>query len=124
MQGNPNCPFCTVANALLRTALAYALFDINPVSRGHLLILPRRHVADWFQTTPDERQAIWTLADEARGLLLTRFAPEGFNLGINVGETAGQTIFHVHVHVIPRYRGDVDDPRGGVRAVIPWRQRD
>jgi diadenosine tetraphosphate (Ap4A) HIT family hydrolase len=117
------CPFCNDEGAVLTTALAYARLDKHPVARGHLLILPRRHVADWFETTPAERQAIWTLADDARGLLTRQYAPDGFNLGINVGEVAGQTIFHVHLHLIPRYRGDVENPRGGVRAVIPGKQQ-
>ena len=113
-----HCPFCNAGGAVLAAPLAYARFDKYPVSRGHLLIMPRRHVADWFETSTAERQQILALADEARALLLRKHAPEGFNLGINVGEAAGQTVFHAHLHVIPRYRGDVKNPRGGVRAVI------
>ena len=112
------CPFCHAEGAVLANSLAYARFDIYPVARGHLLILPRRHVADWFETSMAERQDISALADEARELLIREYAPDGFNLGINVGEAAGQTVFHAHLHVIPRYRGDVKNPRGGVRAVI------
>jgi diadenosine tetraphosphate (Ap4A) HIT family hydrolase len=123
MDERPACPFCEAADMILENSLAYALYDTSPVSRGHLLILPRRHVSDWFDTTSKERQALWALTDEARGLLLREFAPDGFNIGINVGQVAGQTIFHVHVHLIPRYQGDVSDPRGGVRAVIPGKQR-
>jgi diadenosine tetraphosphate (Ap4A) HIT family hydrolase len=117
------CPFCSAAGATLGNPLAYALFDRYPVTPGHLLVLPRRHVADWFETTGEERVAIWALADEARALLLRTYQPDGFNLGVNVGEAAGQTIFHAHLHVIPRYRGDVANPRGGIRAVIPHRQQ-
>ncbi len=116
------CPFCDSADPVIANALAYARYDKFPVSRGHLLIIPRRHLADWFDTTTDERLALFALADEARTLLLERFAPGGFNLGINVGEVAGQTIPHVHLHVIPRYRGDARNPRGGVRGVIPAKQ--
>lgn len=123
MDSTDPCPFCTLEGAVLTSALAYARFDKYPVTPGHLLILPRRHVADWFETTPQERTAIWSLADEARELLRGGYAPDGFNLGVNVGESAGQTIFHAHLHVIPRYRGDVPDPRGGIRAVIPEKQQ-
>jgi diadenosine tetraphosphate (Ap4A) HIT family hydrolase len=117
------CPVCSAAGATLSNPLAYARFDRYPVTPGHLLVLPRRHVADWFETTGEERVAIWALADEARALLLRTYQPDGFNLGVNVGEAAGQTIFHAHLHVIPRYRGDVANPRGGIRAVIPHRQQ-
>lgn len=116
------CPFCDRADPVIANALAYARYDKFPVSRGHLLIIPRRHLADWFDTTTEERLALFALADEARTLLLETFAPGGFNLGINVGEVAGQTIAHVHLHVIPRYRGDARNPRGGVRGVIPAKQ--
>jgi diadenosine tetraphosphate (Ap4A) HIT family hydrolase len=120
---NPDfCPFCSADRAVLTGALAYALFDKYPVAPGHLLVVPRRHVADWFETTFQERDALWALADEARNLLMRAYKPDGFNLGVNVGEAAGQTVFHVHLHVIPRYWGDVRSPRGGIRAVIPEKQ--
>lgn len=125
---NP-CPFCHAAGAVLENALAFALPDRFPVTPGHLLLIPRRHVADWFETTPEERRALFALADEARALALRepgagpdRRRPDGFNLGVNAGEAAGQTVFHVHLHLIPRYKGDVANPRGGVRGVIPARQ--
>jgi diadenosine tetraphosphate (Ap4A) HIT family hydrolase len=117
------CPFCSSEGALLSNALAYVRYDINPVSRGHVLIIPRRHVADWFDVSADERQAIFSLADEARSRLLHDLVPDGFNLGINVGRVAGQTVFHAHLHLIPRYQGDVENPRGGVRGVIPAKQQ-
>jgi diadenosine tetraphosphate (Ap4A) HIT family hydrolase len=123
MDRSSECPFCSFDGAVLESALAYACFDKHPVAAGHLLILPRRHVGDWFEINSDERAAIWVLADQARALLLRSYAPDGFNLGINVGEAAGQTIFHAHLHVIPRYRGDVPNPRGGIRAVIPGKQQ-
>ena len=122
MTGTSSCPFCSSDGAVLTSGMAHALFDKYPVTPGHLLVVPRRHVADWFETTVEERVAMWALADEARELLLRAYRPEGFNLGVNVGEAAGQTVFHVHLHVIPRYRGDVPNPRGGIRAVIPERQ--
>lgn len=116
------CPFCTMENVLLRNRFAYVVFDQNPVTPGHCLIIPFRHIEDFFATTEQERHAMLLLADEAKKLLDRDFAPEGYNLGVNVGEVAGQTVFHVHVHLIPRYRGDMDNPRGGVRGVIPSRQ--
>ncbi len=120
-EGEP-CPFCAGDPGVLRNALAYVLFDRHPVTPGHCLIIPVRHVADYFATTPPERQAMLELADEARALLERDFSPRGYNLGINVGAVAGQTVPHVHLHLIPRYPGDVDNPRGGVRGVIPGRQ--
>ena len=117
-----SCPFCSLEGALLRNELAYARYDRFPVSAGHLLIIPMRHVADFFSTTIGERSAIFALVDQARTLIERDYHPDGYNLGINVGAAAGQTIFHVHLHVIPRYMGDVPNPRGGVRGVIPSRQ--
>jgi diadenosine tetraphosphate (Ap4A) HIT family hydrolase len=118
----PGCPFCCYDDAVLRNALAYARFDKYPVTKGHLLILPLRHVAIWFDATAEERAALLALVDEGKRLLDERHAPDGYNIGINVGEASGQTVMHLHVHLIPRYRGDVPDPRGGVRGVIPQRQ--
>jgi diadenosine tetraphosphate (Ap4A) HIT family hydrolase len=117
-----DCPFCAVAEAVLQGGLVYARFDQHPVSPGHLLVLPRRHVASYFDATADERRALFDLIDAGKALLDARFRPHGYNIGINVGESAGQTILHLHVHLIPRYRGDVANPRGGVRGVIPARQ--
>lgn len=84
--------------------------------------MTRRHVADFFETTDDERQALLTLLQQAKDLLQREHEPDGFNVGVNVGEAAGQTIPHVHIHLIPRYRGDTPHPRGGVRGVIPDKQ--
>ncbi len=122
MSTEQNCPFCQPDAAVLQNRLAFALFDRSPVTPGHMLLIPRRHVADWFETTADERFDLMALADEARTLLLKDRQPDGFNLGVNVGMAAGQTVFHVHLHLIPRYEGDVDNPRGGVRGVIPAKQ--
>ncbi|MBR4987349.1 MAG: HIT family protein [Methanocorpusculum sp.] len=114
-----NCPFCGAEDEVLGNELAYAKFDAYPVSPGHLLIIPRRHAADWFDLDSAEQQAILNLVSEAKLLLDEKYSPDGYNIGINCGEAAGQTIFHVHVHLIPRYAGDVEHPRGGVRGVIP-----
>ena len=116
------CPFCSGESAVLRNAHAFALPDRYPVTPGHLLIVPRRHVANFFQTTLRERRALFALLERAKRLLDQRHSPAGYNVGINVGEAAGQTVMHAHVHLIPRYRGDVANPRGGVRGVIPAKQ--
>ena len=100
-------------------ALAFAIRDAFPVSPGHTLIIPRRLIATWFDATREERMAIVDLIDAVKEKLQEEFQPDGYNVGFNAGEAAGQTVMHLHVHVIPRYRGDVPDPRGGVRNVIP-----
>lgn len=118
-----SCPFCAPADILVENLLAYALLDTSPVSPGHVLIIPVRHVAGFFDITLSELQAIWSLALEAKELISGRFRPGGFNLGVNIDEAGGQTIGHAHLHLIPRYRGDVPEARGGVRAVIPGKQQ-
>jgi diadenosine tetraphosphate (Ap4A) HIT family hydrolase len=99
--------------------LAFAIRDAYPVSRGHTLVVPFRLIATWFDASKEEKAAIIELIDSVRAQLDAEFHPDGYNVGFNVGEAAGQTVMHLHVHVIPRYRGDVADPRGGVRHVIP-----
>jgi len=108
---------------ILENRLAWAKFDRFPVNPGHLLIITRRHITDFFHSTEEERAAINSLLEEAKLLLDDRFNPDGYNIGINCGSAAGQTIMHLHVHLIPRYKGDMDDPRGGVRGVIPEKQK-
>lgn len=117
------CPFCDPPPEqwLAEAALALALWDSYPLNPGHVLIVPRRHVASWFDATPEERDAMLRLADEARAIVVRRHAPAAFNLGINDGPAAGQTVPHLHLHLIPRYEGDVADPRGGVRWIVPAR---
>ncbi|TAK86246.1 MAG: HIT family protein [Betaproteobacteria bacterium] len=116
------CPFCAEQQALARNEHAFMIYDRWPATRGHTLIVTARHVEDFFKTSRDERQAMLNLVDEAKVLLDEAYAPQGYNIGVNVGETAGQTVMHCHLHVIPRYRGDVPNPRGGIRAVIPGKQ--
>ncbi len=100
--------------------LAFAIRDAFPASLGHTLVVPRRLFASWFEATAAERAAIFELVDAVRRQLdASASPPQGYNIGINVGAVAGQTVAHLHVHVIPRYSGDVADPRGGVRHVIP-----
>lgn len=124
MSDQATCPFCSLDGMVIRNDLAYVRFDKYPVAPGHCLIIPFRHVTDFFSTTEQERGAMLSLAEEAKRMLDRDFAPHGYNLGVNVGEAAGQTVFHVHLHLIPRHHGDVADPRGGVRGVIPARQAD
>lgn len=97
--------------------------DSYPVSDGHALIIPYRHFSNYFDATDSERISIIQLMDQTKRAWEERFAPDGYNVGVNVGEAAGQTVPHLHVHLIPRYKGDVDDPRGGIRGVIPRKQR-
>ncbi|WP_277612738.1 HIT family protein [Methanocorpusculum petauri] len=117
-----NCPFCNPDEILLENDLAFAKYDLYPVSPGHLLIIPKRHAASWFDLTPAEQTAVLALVAQAKDLLDETYAPDGYNLGVNCGEAAGQTVMHVHLHVIPRYSGDVSNPHGGIRAVIAAKQ--
>ena len=117
----PSCPFCSPASDRIfwQDALTFGLWDGFPVSDGHALLVPRRHVASWFDATADERAALVEAIERAKAAIEQRFSPTAYNIGIKVGQAAGQTVFHLHVHLIPRYDGDVQDPRGGVRHVIP-----
>ena len=99
--------------------LAFAFRDAFSVSPGHTLVVPRRVFADWWGASSEEKVALFELVDEVKGQLDLEFLPNGYNVGFNAGAAAGQTVFHLHVHVIPRYEGDVPDPRGGVRHVLP-----
>jgi superfamily II DNA or RNA helicase/diadenosine tetraphosphate (Ap4A) HIT family hydrolase len=125
----PRCPFCMIDPQRVFYAgdVVIGIWDAHPVSDGHVLLLPKRHVASWFEATVQERTELAEATAVAREAILKRNisenlpVPDGFNIGVNVGESAGQTVLHLHVHVIPRYRGDVADPRGGVRHVLPHR---
>lgn len=119
-------PFCAriaAGEILLGNALAAAFPDAFPLTPGHTLVVPRRHEPDFLALTGVEQQAVWALAVEVAARLRRERAPDGYTLGVNVGAAGGQTVDHAHLHVIPRYRGDVDDPRGGVRWVVPARAR-
>jgi len=118
-----DCPFCQITEVVLKNELAYTLYDSYPVNEGHLLIIPYRHVSDYFELSKEEQAAVQSLLVEGKALLTKQYHPDGFNVGINISEAAGQTVWHVHVHLIPRYKGDMDDPRGGVRGVIPGKQK-
>lgn len=106
---------------MAQNELAFAIRDGFPVAPGHTLAIPKREVPDWFGATEAERAAIFELVDEIKAGLDREFNPAGYNVGMNCGEAAGQTVMHLHVHVIPRFVGDMPDPRGGVRHVIPWK---
>jgi diadenosine tetraphosphate (Ap4A) HIT family hydrolase len=127
------CPFCSLSldRILLSSASgsAIALRDAYPISPGHTLIVPRRHIGSFFEATAQERAELLGLLDEVKLGLDAQFAPAAFNIGINDGPAAGQTVPHLHIHLIPRYVGDRTDPRGGVRWIIPdkadyWSTRD
>ncbi len=120
-----DCYFCnpTDDTTVLRNELCYARWDSYPVNEGHMLIVPWRHVADYFEVSEEERSALWEMVNEVKRFLAERYRPDGYNVGINIGQVAGQSVFHVHVHVIPRYEGDMANPRGGVRGVIPEKQK-
>ena len=112
------CELCAPADVVAENDLAYARYDSNALSRGHVLIIPRRHVADFFEMTDEEQAAVLDLLRLARKLVRTKYSPDGFNIGANVGKAAGQNRMHVHFHLIPRYAGDVADPRGGIRRAL------
>ncbi|MFA4859817.1 HIT family protein [Methanoregula sp.] len=120
MERTQSCPFCSphTDEIIARNALCYALWDMFPVTKGHLLIIPFRHTLDYFSLTAEEKHAMTGLVDDCRKILEDNFDPDGYNLGYNIGEAAGQTVMHCHCHLIPRYFGDTDNPRGGVRRVV------
>ena len=116
-----NCPFCQLDAACIVFSddVTLVIRDAFPVSPGHTLIIPRRHVGSFFQLTAPERESMFELVAQAKVELGDTLQPDGFNIGINDGAAAGQTVPHLHLHLIPRYRGDAPDPRGGVRWVLP-----
>jgi diadenosine tetraphosphate (Ap4A) HIT family hydrolase len=119
---NGTCPFCRAnlrERQVMKNELAFAIYDINPVSKGHTLIIPFRHVADFFETSPDEQIAFLELAGRLKELLDSRHHPSGYNFGVNIGRDAGQAVMHVHLHLIPRYPGDVQGQGSGMRHIIP-----
>ena len=125
MNAQTNCIFCHLApeQIIAENSLCIAIRYGFPVSKGHTLIIPKRHVANYFDLTPEETAAIQALMHQIKSQIDNDLIPDGYNIGINVNAAAGQTIFHVHMHLIPRYTGDVENPKGGVRGVIPGKQR-
>lgn len=118
-------PFLNPApgDQVLKNDLCYARWDRYPVSKGHLLVIPFREFESYFGATAEEKRALWGLVDEARVFLDAKFQPAGYNIGINIGRAAGQTVMHMHIHVIPRYPKDMEEPEGGVRGVIPGKRK-
>jgi diadenosine tetraphosphate (Ap4A) HIT family hydrolase len=115
-----DCIFCQIDRAILaETKLSLAFFDGFPVSKGHTLVVPKRHVATIWDLSAEEYADAFNLAREVKELIQVRFEPQGINIGANGGDAAGQTVFHAHIHIIPRYSGDVPNPRGGIRNIIP-----
>ena len=116
-----DCPFCHLETNRIRpeSEFAVAFLDGFPISQGHTLVVPKRHVASLFELPAEEQAAVWALVARVRASLLAELRPDGFNVGLNDGTAAGQTVMHAHVHVIPRRHEDVADPRGGVRWVVP-----
>ena len=114
-----SCIFCEIKDYVLENELAYGIFDKFPVTKGHMLFIPKRHVANFFDITKEEREAIFDLVEEGKKMLDEKYNPDGYNVGVNVNKSGGQTVFHVHVHLMPRFNGDVIDPTGGVRGAIP-----
>lgn len=121
-----DCLFCEWKNEkekiILENEYAFARFDEFPVSQGHILFMTKRHVKDFFETTLEEKNAIFELMEKAKEMIDERYHPDGYNIGMNCGKAAGQSVMHIHVHLIPRYDGDVENPRGGIRGVIPKKQ--
>jgi len=121
-QSAHECPFCAPSSEqelLAESATAYSILDKFPVSNGHSLIIPKRHIASYFELTFKEQLACWFMVNYVKEVIQERFGTDSFNVGINIGTIAGQTVGHAHIHLIPRYSGDVAEPRGGVRGVIP-----
>lgn len=116
-----DCPFCCLdkSRIVLENEFSAAFLDAFPVGEGHMLVIPRRHVISLFELTENEQEAVWKLVSQVRAKLIQEHKPDGFSVGVNDGLAAGQTVPHAHVHVIPRRIGDVADPRGGIRWIVP-----
>lgn len=118
------CIFCKNAfDIIYEDDFVYAIYDGYPVSKGHILIISKEHVATYFDASIDIRKSVDKALFILKDLLVKEYNPDGFNIGINNGLESGQTIFHLHIHLIPRYKGDILDPTGGVRGVIPSKQK-
>jgi diadenosine tetraphosphate (Ap4A) HIT family hydrolase len=122
------CPFCDIEKLIDEDRIIYqdstwiAILDNYPVSKGHTLLIPKRHCKSYFDLNFIELESVGVTIGVIKRLLDTKYKPDGYNIGINCGEAAGQTVMHCHIHIIPRYNGDCENPRGGVRGVIPEKQ--
>ena len=116
-----SCPFCNINEdkIIAKNKFSYAIYDKYPVNKGHILIISKEHICDYFDASTEVREAIFNLMEDCKSLLNNKYNPDGYNIGFNCGKEAGQTIMHLHLHLIPRYEGDIEDPTGGVRGVIP-----
>lgn len=116
---NKKCLFCNYDKNqyILENELAFALYDHFPVNEGHTLIIPKRHFSNFFDASEEEVLALYDLIHKAKAIIDKKYNPTGYNIGVNIGEDAGQTIMHLHIHIIPRYKGDVENPKGGVRKL-------
>lgn len=117
------CIFCDPKDVIFENDNAVAVMDGYPVSDGHMLIISKRHVKDFFELTENEIASMFWLSLQAKEYIEKKYHPSGYNVGFNIGKSGGQTIPHCHMHIIPRYDGDVEDPRGGIRGVIPQKQK-
>ena len=124
-----NCPFCNIEKTADKSRIVYqddtwiAIYDNYPVSEGHVLLIPKRHVETFFNLNMVEFGSLGVTIGIIKMILDKKFHPDGYNIGANCGEVAGQTVMHCHIHIIPRYKGDMENPRGGVRGVIPEKQK-
>lgn len=119
--GFMDCIFCTYLEKgplIAENEGSFAIYDNFPVTKGHALIIPKRHFSSYFEATSDEVSYLDSMIRKVKETIDEKYHPDGYNIGINVGKAAGQTIFHLHIHLIPRYEGDVDNPRGGVRKLM------
>jgi diadenosine tetraphosphate (Ap4A) HIT family hydrolase len=129
MNASHNCPFCEIVRSdkarriIAETEHAFAIRDGYPISEGHTLLIPKRHFASFFDATDAERLALLHLLEAEKQRLDKELSPNGYNIGINDGTAAGQTVSHLHIHLIPRYVGDVEDPRGGIRLIMPHKAK-
>lgn len=114
-----SCIFCDLSakRIELKNQYAIAIYDKYPVNLGHMLIIPKRHFSNFFEATETEVLAIYDLLKKVRDFLDEKYNPAGYNIGVNINKAAGQTVMHLHIHIIPRYEGDIDDPRGGIRKL-------
>ena len=112
-------PFLEIRDRIFENSVGFVIYDKFPVNKGHCLIIPKREYADYFESTEEEIEGLNKLLFQTKDFIKKKYNPDGFNVGINSGKDAGQTVFHMHIHLIPRYINDVDNPRGGIRNVIP-----
>jgi len=120
-----SCPFCALdaVREVWGNDQVSAIRDAFPVSEGHTLIITRRHIETYFEATDAEKAGIWRAVEAVKADLDSASSPDGYNVGFNAGRAAGQTVMHLHVHVIPRWDGDVVDPRGGIRGAVPHKMK-